>query len=195
MSDSLKPLKLSEIELARVWKALDATEINRLVELLPAEERGKLKAKANDLMTHSSDKKKKFYEERDFQDSVLGILIVASEGFKAALACFLVIFVPQNCDGIPNHPDITMQKDHACSDAENWANLKGLNLLAMLSNIICFFIVVGHYAAVWYREKFLIEYLDEDADISRVNLAIDLPRYPIIQIWFCFYNRLVSLWY
>jgi len=135
--------------------------------------------------------------DADGREKIKDAIIILVELYKAVMSCLLLVFIPQNCPGDPTSSDPTQQVVHACSYFETvqglYDNGSTFNKYVSVWNFFCLFVVVGHYWAVWKREKFLVEYLHEDVKVPDANLKKILPKHQSIDEWFTFYNRVVFL--
>lgn len=101
------------------------------------------------------------------------------------------MFVPQKCPAdLVNFPE-QGDFEHLCSWEENFVNLVYINWVALTLNFAALAFLLLHYFILQKRERFLIEYFDEDNSVPRTHLKFALPAYPTIKIWFHFYNRLM----
>ncbi|KAJ3307310.1 hypothetical protein HDV03_001795 [Kappamyces sp. JEL0829] len=185
--------------LANDLKHLSTEEFDRLIHSLPQETIGYLKwAKYNQELERETQSAEpilantdtlqlktveKGISDADLQDKIWSVLYILIDGYKAAMACLFVIFVPQLCPADSTNPDPIYRVPHQCTDQEN----------ALSFNFITLFFFVCHYCSVWIRENFLIEYFDDDKTLSKNHLCQILPEYPKIELWFHFYNRIVSV--
>jgi hypothetical protein len=74
---------------------------------------------------------------------------------------------------------------------ENFVNLVYINWVAVGFNFGALGVLLLHYFILQKRERFLIEYFDDDPAVPKSHLKFALPAYPTIKIWFHFYNRLM----
>jgi hypothetical protein len=63
--------------------------------------------------------------------------------------------------------------------------------VAVYLNFAALAVLLLHYFILQKRERFLIEYFDDDPSVPKSHLKFALPAYPSIKIWFHFYNRLM----
>jgi len=135
--------------------------------------------------------------DADGREKIKDAIIIFIELYKAVMSCLLLVFIPQNCPPVPGSTDPTEDVVHACSYFETvqglYDNGSKFNKFVSVWNFFCLFVVVAHYWAVWKREKFLVEYLQEDDNLPETNLKAVLPKHQSIDEWFTFYNRVVFL--
>jgi len=88
------------------------------------------------------------------------------EFYKVMMATFLVIFVPQDCDG------------KVCTLTENFNNSGKIHIGALISNFVTFLFVINFYKNEIFREEWCIKYLDIDPDKPNNNLDEEIEEYP-----------------
>jgi len=137
------------------------------------------------------------FRDADGREKIKDAVIIFVELYKAVMSCLLLVFIPQNCPGDPLSGITEEQFVHACSYYETVQGLYShgskFNKFVSVWNFICLFVVVGHYWAVWKREKFLVEYLQTDDNLPDNNLKAVLAKHMSIDEWFTFHNRVVFL--
>jgi len=141
-----------------------------------------------------SDNRRTFNEkwcEGDVKQKLIDLVSLAVEAAKICLSCLLAIFVPQLCDGVPDAPDPAMTVKHACTTQENFEDLDAFNTFVVVWNFACVGFMLFHYHSVWRRERFLIEYLDENPALPFSNLTNILSKYPALDEKFSHHNRVV----
>jgi len=111
--------------------------------------------------------------DHDTFDLIKSGLLFSLEMFRVIMACLLALFVPQDCSGGVGPPQL-------CDLNQNLTGLTSFNTFVLAWNFITLFMSVIHYLLVFRREKFLIEYLDEDDNMGEKALPTQLPRYPDI---------------
>lgn len=123
----------------------------------------------------------------NIQEIITFSLLLFLELYKVTLACLFVVFVPQLCPPDKN----TLDYPHVCLLEDNFIGLTRINTVALAFNFISLGLMLMHYFLVWKREKFLIEYLDEDPNLPESYLETVLPKYPVVEVWFHAYNRMI----
>jgi len=141
-----------------------------------------------------SDNRRTFNEklcEGDVKQKIIDLLSLAVESAKICLSCLLAIFVPQGCPANQDDPNPAMNVPHACSTQENFQGLDSFNTFVVVWNFACVGFMLFHYHSVWRRERFLIEYLDENPSLPFSNLTNILSKYPSLDEKFSHHNRVV----
>ena len=103
----------------------------------------------------------------DNQQRITTGMLMFLEFYKVMMATFLVIFVPQDCDG------------KVCSLSENFNNSDNIHFGALISNFITFIFVLNFYKNEIFREEWCIQYLDIDPDKPNNNLDEEIEKYPL----------------
>jgi hypothetical protein len=83
------------------------------------------------------------------------------------MATMLSIFVPQKCD-----------ENNECSLSDNLDDLTDYNTFVLAFNFITLGIFVFEYSWEYYREHWMIEYLDVEPKKSNINLKEEIQNYP-----------------
>jgi len=113
--------------------------------------------------------------------TVKAALGLTLELFKVVMATLLSLFVPQKC---PADPARGLTEPHSCSDEENLGiggtPLTPFEEFVLVWNFLTLGFAVIHYMLVYRREKFLIEYLEEDPTKPDNNLPVLLVQYKVI---------------
>lgn len=103
----------------------------------------------------------------DNQQRITTGMLMFLEFYKVMMATFLVIFVPQDCDG------------KVCSLSENFNNSDNIHVSALISNFITFVFVLNFYKNEIFREEWCIQYLDIDPEKPNNNLDEEIEKYPL----------------
>jgi len=141
-----------------------------------------------------SDNRKTFNEkicEGDVKQKLIDLASLAIEAAKICLSCLLAVFVPQGCLGEPDNPNPALVVPHTCTTQENFEGLDSFNTFVVVWNFACVGFMLFHYHSVWRRERFLIEYLDENPSLPFSNLVNILSKYPALDEKFSHHNRVV----
>ncbi len=102
----------------------------------------------------------------DNQQRITTGLLMLLEFYKVMMATFLVVFVPQDCNG------------KVCSLSENFNNSEHIHVAALISNFITFTCVLNFYKNEIMREEWCIKYLDIDPDKPNNHLDEEIEDYP-----------------
>jgi len=159
----------------------------------PSNARGDLDRNAT-LRLAKSDNRLTFSEkffQGDIKQKLIDLLSLAVEASKIALSCLLAIFVPQGCPGVIDSPNPALTVPHICTTQENFEQLDSFNTFVVVWNFACVGFMLFHYNSVWRRERFLIEYLDENPSLPFQNLQNILSKYPALDEKFGHHNRVV----
>ena len=123
----------------------------------------------------SSDTKQKFKS----------IINLFSQGYKVLMASLLSVFVPQQCPVIQDDLSSSSSSDFIdnithgeCSMKENFMDLIPYNVGVLIINFITLGLFIGFYILEFYRENWLINYLDTDINKSYNNLKTEIEEYP-----------------
>jgi hypothetical protein len=119
---------------------------------------------------------KKPFTDADVIQKIYTFLLLGLEIFKAGLACLLVAQLVLNCGS------------HICTSTD--LNSSTLYQTTIAWNYFTFLVLLLHYGISWSRERFLIEYFDQDPSVPNTNLDVVLEEYPSIHSYFTFFNRL-----
>ena len=106
----------------------------------------------------------------DNQQRVTTGMLMILEFYKVMMATFLVIFVPQDCDG------------QVCSLSENFNNSDPVHTAALISNFITFVNIINFYRNEIMREEWCIKYLDIDPSKPNNYLDEEIEEYPLYKI-------------
>ena len=106
----------------------------------------------------------------DNQQRVTTGMLMILEFYKVMMATFLVIFVPQDCDG------------QVCSLSENFNNSDPVHMAALISNFITFVNIINFYRNEIMREEWCIKYLDIDPSKPNNYLDEEIEEYPLYKI-------------
>lgn len=102
----------------------------------------------------------------DNQQRINTSLLMVLEFYKIMMATFLVLFVPQDCDG------------KVCTISDNFYNNDIIHFSALICNFATFMSVLGFYTIEIKREEWCIRYLDIDPSKANNNLDSEIERYP-----------------
>jgi len=103
--------------------------------------------------------------DRDTFETIRTFFLFQIEMFRVVMACLLVIFIPQSCNGDP------------CSPTDTISNLDHFELAVVIWNFVTLGFSVLHYLVVYHRERYLIRFLDVDDDVGEFQLPKILSRY------------------
>lgn len=106
----------------------------------------------------------------DSKQRVAALAQAGLEFYKVSMGAFLVVFVPQTCDG------------KACSISDNVTRGDAERVTALASNAVTFLIVLCLYCVELWRENWCITYLDIDPDRPNSNLDTEIEAYPLIKL-------------
>ena len=98
------------------------------------------------------------------------------ESFKVLMATLLCVFVPQKCE-----------EGEACTLEENFTDLTDYNTFVLAFNFATLGLFMFEYGLEYYREHWMIEYLDVDPKKNNINLQEEIKNYPQYQ------NKLISI--
>jgi hypothetical protein len=129
--------------------------------------------------------------EGDVKQKLIELFSLAVECLKITLSCLLAIFVPQKCPAILDSSNPELQVPHTCTPRENFEDLTPFNTFVVIWNFGCIGFMLFHYHSVWRRERFLIEYLDENPALPFTYLSNLLSKYPPLDEKFVHHNRIV----
>ena len=106
----------------------------------------------------------------DSKQRITTLLLMCLEFYKVIMGTFLVIFVPQDCNGT------------ICSATENFCKEGDL----YFGGNVCNFVTFGAISALYFievkRENWCIQYLDIDDEKSTNNLDMEIEAYPKYKI-------------
>ena len=106
----------------------------------------------------------------DNEQRVTTAMLMILEFYKVMMATFLVVFVPQDCDGM------------VCSLSENFYNSQPLHVAGLISNFVTFVTVLNFYKNEIMREEWCIKHLDIDPDKPNNHLDEEIENYPLFKI-------------
>jgi len=104
--------------------------------------------------------------DADTKQRITTFFSMCLEFYKVLMGTFLVIFVPQDCNG-----DI-------CTMKENFFNGTVLNSAGNICNFVTFTSIGTLYIIELKRENWCIQYLDIDDEKSTNNLDTEIEAYP-----------------
>ena len=104
--------------------------------------------------------------DADTKQRITTFFSMCLEFYKVLMGTFLVIFVPQECNG-----DI-------CTMKENFFNGTVLNSAGNICNFVTFTSIGTLYIIELKRENWCIQYLDIDDEKSTNNLDTEIEAYP-----------------
>lgn len=102
----------------------------------------------------------------DNQQRINTGLLMILEFYKIMMATFLVLFVPQDCDG------------RVCTISDNYSNDDTVHFTALICNFGTFISVLGFYGIEIKREEWCIQHLDIDPAKPNNNLDHEIEKYP-----------------
>jgi len=124
-------------------------------------------------------------------------MLITVEVYKAVVSCLLIVFTPQECPENLASGDAKRRVPHACEYTETvegvFDGASRFNRFVLTWNFVTLFVIIGHYWMVWKREKFLVEFLQDDDELPDTNLKTIIAKHPTIDEWFTFYNRIVLI--
>ena len=132
-----------------------------------------------EVKTESNDKqeseKKEFYNQ-DTKQHINSTITFLIEIYRVIMGCFLVIFIPQECNG------------QLCSFSENISPKEGIKTVCIYVNLITFLSLFVTYVIEYYREISLIKYLEVNRFKTNDNDSIgetllQLPERKKTKLW------------
>ena len=116
------------------------------------------------------------FKSQDFNQKVGVIPTVLFELYKVMVSSFLILFVPQNCDG------------HVCTLSENLVTEDNLYTSGLVINFITMFSFLIFYLFEILRENKLITYLEVNTTVPADNESVGkslelLPEDKKLTIW------------
>ena len=102
----------------------------------------------------------------DSKQRLTTVLLMCLEFYKVVMGTFLVVFVPQDCNGT------------ICSLTDNFYKDEPLNYAGNACNFITFASIGTLYFIEVKRENWCIQYLDIDDEKSTNNLDTEIEAYP-----------------
>ena len=102
----------------------------------------------------------------DSKQRLTTVLLMCLEFYKVVMGTFLVVFVPQDCNGT------------VCSLTDNFYKDEPLNYAGNACNFITFASIGTLYFIEVKRENWCIQYLDIDDEKSTNNLDTEIEAYP-----------------
>ena len=112
-----------------------------------------------DTVKKFQSEKKEFYNQ-DFKQRVKSTLIFFIEIYRVIMGSFLVLFIPQACDG------------QVCSFNENISPKEGIKTACIYVNLMTFLSLFITYVIEYYREISLIKYLEVNRFKTNDNKSI-----------------------
>ena len=102
----------------------------------------------------------------DSKQRITTLLLMCLEFYKVIMGTFLIVFVPQNCNGT------------ICTATENFFKEGQLYYGGNVCNFITFSAIGTLYFIELKRENWCIQYLDIDDEKSTNNLDMEIEAYP-----------------
>jgi len=102
----------------------------------------------------------------DSQQRITTFLLMCLEFYKVVMGTFLIVFVPQDCNGT------------ICTATENFFKEGNLYFGGNVCNFITFSAIGTLYFIELKRENWCIQYLDIDDEKSTNNLDTEIEAYP-----------------
>ena len=102
----------------------------------------------------------------DSQQRITTFLLMCLEFYKVVMGTFLIVFVPQDCNGT------------ICTATENFFKEGNLYFGGNICNFITFSAIGTLYFIELKRENWCIQYLDIDDEKSTNNLDTEIEAYP-----------------
>ena len=102
----------------------------------------------------------------DSQQRITTFLLMCLEFYKVVMGTFLIVFVPQDCNGT------------ICTATENFFKEGDLYFGGNVCNFITFSAIGTLYFIELKRENWCIQYLDIDDEKSTNNLDTEIEAYP-----------------
>jgi hypothetical protein len=106
----------------------------------------------------------------DTKQRLITVFIMFLEFYKILMGTFLVIFVPQNCEG------------KICTIRQNFFNGNIINYVGNIFNFVTFSSILILYFIEISRENWCIQHLDIDDEKSTNNLDKEIENYPDFKI-------------
>jgi hypothetical protein len=122
-----------------------------------------------------------WYETDEFR-RVLSFIKLLIRCFNVVMASLLVVFVPQLCPGDPTNADIVMRTPHDCTLNENFTDLITINKWALTFNFVSLFFYLLMFTIEYYREAFLLLFLEVDQNKAMDYLPIELKEHSKIRM-------------
>lgn len=110
--------------------------------------------------TTSETSSESYDEDQNKKQRMSSVSVFAVEFYKILTGCFLLFFVPQECD------------DHACSMSEIMAKPNPYYKSVLCFNGVTFMCFLFLYGIEIYRENTLIKYLDVNPHKARSNESV-----------------------
>tara|TARA_B110000971_G_scaffold211058_1_gene238951 strand:+ start:306 stop:1019 length:714 start_codon:yes stop_codon:yes gene_type:complete len=134
-----------------------------------------IEIKEDTIETHNESEKKHLYNQ-DTKQHVKSTLIFFVEIYRVIMGSFLVLFIPQDCDG------------QLCSFSENISPKEDIKTLCIYVNLMTFLSLFITYIIEYYREISLIKYLEVNRFKTNDNDSIGetllfLPERKKIKLW------------
>ena len=102
----------------------------------------------------------------DTKQRITTFFLLCLEFYKVVMGTFLIVFVPQDCNGT------------ICTATENFFKEGDLYIGGNICNFITFSAIGTLYFIELKRENWCIQYLDIDDEKSTNNLDIEIESYP-----------------
>jgi len=102
----------------------------------------------------------------DSKQRITTLLLMCLEFYKVVMGTFLVVFVPQDCNGT------------ICSATQNFFKHDTMHYVANTCNFVTFSAIGTLYFIELNRENWCIEYLDIDDEKNANNLDFEIESYP-----------------
>jgi hypothetical protein len=139
-----------------------------------------IEIKEDTIETHKSgemhDSEKKHLYNQDTKQHIKSTLIFFVEIYRVIMGSFLVLFIPQDCDG------------QLCSFSENISPKEDIKTLCIYVNLMTFLSLFITYIIEYYREISLIKYLEVNRFKTNDNDSIGetllfLPERKKTKLW------------
>ena len=106
----------------------------------------------------------------DSKQRITTLLLMCLEFYKVIMGTFLVVFVPQDCNGT------------ICTVTQNFFKQDTMHYVANTCNFVTFSAIGTLYFIELNRENWCIEYLDIDDEKNANNLDLEIESYPEYKI-------------
>ena len=106
----------------------------------------------------------------DSKQRITTLLLMCLEFYKVIMGTFLVVFVPQDCNGT------------ICTVTQNFFKHDTMHYVANTCNFVTFSAIGTLYFIELNRENWCIEYLDIDDEKNANNLDLEIESYPEYKI-------------
>ena len=113
----------------------------------------------------------------DSKQRITTLLLMCLEFYKVIMGTFLVVFVPQDCNGT------------ICTVTQNFFKNDTMHYVANTCNFVTFSAIGTLYFIELNRENWCIEYLDIDDEKNANNLDLEIESYPEYKITMNKLNR------